>query len=730
MATFYDRLKNLIVKYTQNTAKEYNRAIYNYLGESVVWNPENDTTYIDEGYRKNATVYSLVNIITKASSTIPFMIYEKVNENELKKYKAMTSGMVDGSILHKANMIKKHALVELEHTDLHELLERPNPAQSYASWMSEIVAYGKLTGNRYIYGLSPETGDNASKYKELYIMPSQIMEIISGGIMQPVKEYKVEYNGSYTIPSENICHIKDFNPYYDGTGSHLYGQSPLKAGLRSMTTNNEAVQTGVKYLQNQTARGVLMSDEGDLNEVQAQQLKDKFRSSFQGSNNAGDVIITPKKLSWVNFGLNASDLSLLEQYNASIKDLCNIYNVPVQLLNNTESSTYNNMKEAKKALYQNCVIPEMLKIRDELNRWLVPMYGDKLFLDFDFSVIPELQEEMDKVVDQMSKAWWVSPNEKRAAMSYGEEENEAMNDFYIPANLLPINDSNIEMPEPQPSMDIDKMEVKYEVVGMDDHYTTVEEAEARAREMGGSGHHEHNVEGQVFYMPFNSHQEYLDNKGYYDDEEKQVSARVEKALKKKVDDHNKSVSAASKKTNLRTLKAVFKRGVGAYNTNPESVRPSVSSPDQWAMARVNSYLYALKNGKFRGGKHDTDLFPEGHPLSSKNEKKAEGYDDYPQSASNNAKRMIEWREKYGRDEVKGGTAVGWQRAASLASRETLSRETVGRMAAFNRHRKNSTIDPKYKDTPWKDKGYVAWNLWGGTSGVNWAMKKMESIRNE
>jgi HK97 family phage portal protein len=730
MATFYDRLKNLIVKYTQNTAKEYNRAIYNYLGESVVWNPENDTTYIDEGYRKNATVYSLVNIITKASSTIPFMIYEKVNENELKKYKAMTSGMVDGSILHKANMIKKHALVELEHTDLHELLERPNPAQSYASWMSEIVAYGKLTGNRYIYGLSPETGDNASKYKELYIMPSQIMEIISGGIMQPVKEYKVEYNGSYTIPSENICHIKDFNPYYDGTGSHLYGQSPLKAGLRSMTTNNEAVQTGVKYLQNQTARGVLMSDEGDLNEVQAQQLKDKFRSSFQGSNNAGDVIITPKKLSWVNFGLNASDLSLLEQYNASIKDLCNIYNVPVQLLNNTESSTYNNMKEAKKALYQNCVIPEMLKIRDELNRWLVPMYGDKLFLDFDFSVIPELQEEMDKVVDQMSKAWWVSPNEKRAAMSYGEEENEAMNDFYIPANLLPINDSNIEMPEPQPSIDIDKMEVKYEVVGMDDHYTTVEEAEARAREMGGSGHHEHNVEGQVFYMPFNSHQEYLDNKGYYDDEEKQVSARVEKALKKKVDDHNKSVSAASKKTNLRTLKAVFKRGVGAYNTNPESVRPSVSSPDQWAMARVNSYLYALKNGKFRGGKHDTDLFPEGHPLSSKNEKKAEGYDDYPQSASNNAKRMIEWREKYGRDEVKGGTAVGWQRAASLASRETLSRETVGRMAAFNRHRKNSTIDPKYKDTPYKDKGYVAWNLWGGTSGVNWAMKKMESIRNE
>ena len=32
---------------------------------------------------------------------------------------------------------------------------------------------------------------------------------------------------------------------------------PLRAGLRSLTTNNEAVQTGVKYLQNQTARGLI-----------------------------------------------------------------------------------------------------------------------------------------------------------------------------------------------------------------------------------------------------------------------------------------------------------------------------------------------------------------------------------------------------------------------------------------------------------------------------------------
>ena len=62
---------------------------------------------------------------------------------------------------------------------------------------------------------------------------------------------------------------------------------------------------------------------------------------------------------------------------------------------------------------------------------------------------------------------------------------------------------------------------------------------------------------------------------------------------------------------------MFNRGVGAYKTNPQSVRPSVKSPEQWAYSRVNSFLYVLRNGKFRSGKHDTDLLPKGHPMSSK-----------------------------------------------------------------------------------------------------------------
>jgi hypothetical protein len=50
------------------------------------------------------------------------------------------------------------------------------------------------------------------------------------------------------------------------------------------------------------------------------------------------------------------------------------------------------------------------------------------------------------------------------------------------------------------------------------------------------------------------------------------------------------------------LKMIFLKGEGAYRTNPESVRPSVVSPQQWAYGRVYS---AVMGGK--ASKIDKDL---------------------------------------------------------------------------------------------------------------------------
>ena len=103
----------------------------------------------------------------------------------------------------------------------------------------------------------------------------------------------------------------------------------------------------------------------------------------------------------------------------------------------------------------------------------------------------------------------------------------------------------------------------------------------------------------------------------------------------------------------------------------------------------------------------------------------ETFNDYPESASNNAAKALKWIEEHKSEINCNFTRVGLSRANQLKNKENLSWDTIGRMASFNRHKKNAEVNAEYKDTPWRDCGYLAWLLWGGTSGVNWAINKMK-----
>lgn len=93
----------------------------------------------------------------------------------------------------------------------------------------------------------------------------------------------------------------------------------------------------------------------------------------------------------------------------------------------------------------------------------------------------------------------------------------------------------------------------------------------------------------------------------------------------------------------------------------------------------------------------------------------------PQAAQNNAKKVLEWKDKHG-DEVKGMTDVGWRRARQLADGGALSMDVIERMAQFARHEENAKIEEENEGTPWKDNGRVAWLGWGGDAGINWAKR--------
>ncbi len=91
-----------------------------------------------------------------------------------------------------------------------------------------------------------------------------------------------------------------------------------------------------------------------------------------------------------------------------------------------------------------------------------------------------------------------------------------------------------------------------------------------------------------------------------------------------------------------------------------------------------------------------------------------------QEMADNAARGLSLREKHGR----GGTEVGVARARDLKNRTNLSPETVRRMDSFfARHAVDKEGEGWGKDSA----GWIAFLLWGGQAGKDWAARKAKEI---
>lgn len=136
-------------------------------------------------------------------------------------------------------------------------------------------------------------------------------------------------------------------------------------------------------------------------------------------------------------------------------------------------------------------------------------------------------------------------------------------------------------------------------------------------------------------------------------------------------------------------------------------------------------IYQCSNGKYRIGSGECIYTNRSTAqrayvayLAGRKAKKEQTYNDYPEAAVNNAKRAIKYKEENGSD---CGTPVGWARARQLANKENLSIDTIARMASFKRHQ-------QWKDVPYDEGcGGLMWDAWGGTEGIEWAIRKLNQI---
>jgi HK97 family phage portal protein len=422
-----------------------NRSLYVTLADGQpIWVGNTPEAFVRDAYLYNPDVFSVINLISRSASAVPWVLHEVKDKKSYSKYLRMPSDAKRHNLT-GVMYRKDQAMEEVDGHPLMDLLRRPNPYMGMAEMFEAIIGYKLITGNSYLHGVKIQTGRDAGKFGELWVMPAHLTEIVASNDPEYIiRGYKLNWYGGtevFEIPADEVLHFKYFNPDYSSAGSHLYGMSPLQSARRVVTRSNEAYTANAKMLKNMSPPGILMLDDDNVEqftETQASELEKQWQRKI-GSDKAGKVMVTGARMKWQALGLSPVDLNILESQKMDLRDICNVYGVSSELLNDPDNKTNSNKRESRMALYYETIIPELDLIRDELNRWLTKAWnvdGKTYHLDYDISSIPALQADIEKQTRQLADAWWIKGNEKRVAQGF--DTDPVMDQYFVPSNLVPV----------------------------------------------------------------------------------------------------------------------------------------------------------------------------------------------------------------------------------------------------------------------------------------------------
>jgi len=420
------------------------KPIFNLFGLSVLWNTTNSKSFIDNGYLANPDIFTVINRVTRTASLAQFRVYKIKNKAKHQKYKAWTGENATAASLQRAMSIKSETYEEVNDHPLNKLIEKPNPWQKAREFTENSIGFKLITGERFWHVVKLDAGANEGLPFGIYNLPPQHMIVDGGDGLLEISGYRFELGQIKELKVEEVIYSRYWNPDFSATGSggHLRGVSPLQAGSKLMTRGNSILDRSVAMLQNAGAAGLLFEKptagvEG-MTEVQAGILKNRVNREMMGTDNANAIGVANGDLGYIQFGLKGSEMELKEIENLNLEKICLLYCVPPVLFNTTRS-IQNNLQEAKKELIISACFPELDSLRDDWNE-VAKLYNEDIYVDYDASVYPELQEDLEKVNKINAASWWKTPNEKRLSEYMDEHKDPLMDEIIIPTGLMLLED--------------------------------------------------------------------------------------------------------------------------------------------------------------------------------------------------------------------------------------------------------------------------------------------------
>ncbi len=506
------------------------------------------------------------------------------------------------------------------------LLTRPNEFLSGQSLAHYIVTSLSAHGDAFLM----KSRNNKGEVVQLIpLMPSYVK--VRGNERELITHYEyyaVKQTNSLTqdyieLPRENVVHIRQGMDPDD----HRRGFAPLRTVLRELAGDEAAGQFAVSLLHNMAVPGVILSPKDDAmggpSREEAEAIAQAFKSKFSGANRGAPMIMTgAMDVDVVSFTPEQMNLTALRRLPE--ERVSSVLGVPAILAGlgaGLDAATYNNTKELREFFTEQKMIPLWNAVASELTHQILHTEFEKddysYVCQYDLEEVRALASDKKEQVLTMNsgvQGGFVTISEARKSL--GLEADNSHEVFLRPLNMVAvpvgetgvmtqINESQVNPPE-QPSEDDEKATL---------NTSRFQPQVRRSKRVIGKRPKKKKSVTVDLTMEFKG------SEGEYSELEEKaaISAKVKKVLQKKVTDHN--AKNPKYKASYGMLAAVFRRGVGAYRTNPASVRGNVSSATQWGVARVNAFLKGLK-GKFPRTAFDQDLLPSGHPLSSKKSAKA------------------------------------------------------------------------------------------------------------
>lgn len=435
---------------TPGKAGLYNEKLFAWINNNqpIFWedNPQN---YVANGYQSNGDVYSCIDFILTKLSYCPILVYtvKAGKEQQANKYKSLRTSDFAKAELYR---IQTKALSEIEVPGITKLINNPNSQQTTSEWLKQLAGFYLLTGNSYNYyaGLP-----GSKKWSEMWVLPSPLVNIVSGGDLRPVKGYNIFNSINYKdgipdFPAENVSHLKTFNPNFTTYGAQLYGQSPLRAYITTLVRNKDSRIEQGKQVKNGGVSGMLspkVNMPAMSSDVKSD-LKQQIKEAKTSADLLSRIFISGVPAEWLQFGLPSVELQLLESLGLDRIDICNAFHINPVLMGNMNASTDNNMEWSAKQFIYNCIMTLGNTITDKLTRDICPPYqtsNDKIMLMFDYSVLPELADDMSKIATALNTMFWLTMNEKREFQGYGRSAEQNADKLIIPKNYALLDDIDL-----------------------------------------------------------------------------------------------------------------------------------------------------------------------------------------------------------------------------------------------------------------------------------------------